>query len=56
MSFFRFCSSYQTGLALTASSNHRMYRQNDPTIRACTVDTNLGMDTHKNKIVNMMTD
>lgn len=40
-----FCSSYQTGLALTASSYHRMYKQNKPTINACTVDTNLG-DTH----------
>lgn len=55
-----FCSSYQTGLALTASSYHRMYKQNKPTINACTVDTNLG-DTHthtyyKSKLVNMTTD
>lgn len=55
-----FCSSYQTGLALTASSYHRMYKQNKPTINACTVDTNLG-DTHthtyyKSKLVNVTTD
>lgn len=52
-----FCSPYQTGLALTASSNHRMYRQNNPTISACTVDTNLGMDIHTEDevAVNIMT-
>lgn len=43
---FSLCFSYQTGLALTASSNHRMYRQNNPTIRAWTVDTNLERHTH----------
>lgn len=34
--------SYQTGSALTASSNHRMYKQKSPTIKAWTVDTSLG--------------
>lgn len=55
---FPFCSSYQTGLALTASSYHRMYKQNKPTINACTVDTNLG-ETHthyQSKLVNVTTD